>query len=659
MRGAIFDARQVMRLNHSENRKMLGPLPWSPRFPLENVNERVALTGVGSPLPTVSQATMSRPLGTAYMGSFDRFNYNSRPSEGGLTELLPYRNVRGNISLYLYPSRAATVTIGVRGYFDETVLWSEVVNIPAGAWTRVSASGPNLLDGMIQPFADVVPQVGAALPTDFVYGTASQVTAGLELLDFIDHDIPGEWLDVERFSLSGSIPTDQLGQVEPNGGIGDAVRHEVSPWDDDTISYTNFVPDPRATSTARWSRFGDVGYTETAISGAVDGPILPDGTMAATYMRYTVTSVGTGNGMFGTDNFLTPNEIPAGESIAIAIYVRSSVAVASVSVRKDAYLDGAAAGSAQAIPSTPIAANVWERRSGIIVNNATFDEVRIQAQFPIGSRVVGQVIDVVCAMMVPRTAVVPDHFDGATVDTVGVLNEWLGTTNNSPSRQRTLSEATTPDRITNLVTDPRATSSGRWTVGFGGGGDGTKTMVTGATDGPILPDGTMATSYVRATWTVQNTSTPAFASFNFDPAAYPAVKPGDMVSVMIYGRATEPSGLARASLYWSDGTASAEVLGATENITANTWRRWTLGGYVLPAGAVQLRAVRYRLSRVMPVGSTLDATCALVVVGRSTAPEFFDGNSISDELESDWEGSTNASRSSGVRVADIYPWSVR
>lgn len=660
MRGVIFDARQRLRLNYSENRKMLGPLPWLPRDDAENANERVSLSGIGSPLPTVSQATISRPVGTIYMGSFDRFNYAAQLDSGGLTTLLPERIIEGNISLYLHPSRAATVTIGVRGYLDETVLWSQVVNIPAGVWTRVSASGLNELDGFVQPFADVIPQVGAALPTDFVYATASQVTAGDVLYDFIDHDITDEWLDVERLSLDPVVvPSDQLGLVEPSGGIGSAVRHEVAPWDDNTISYTNFIPDPRATDAAQWLRSGDAGVTETAISGAVDGPLLPDGTMATTYMRYTITSVGTGNALFGTANHSMPSDVPAGESIAIAIYVRSSVAAASISVRKDGYLDGVATGSAQGSPSSPIAANVWERRSGIIVNNATLDEVYVQAQFPVGSRVVGQVIEVVCAMMVRMTAVVPNHFDGATRDTVGVLNEWTGAVNGSPSRQRIASAATVPLQMTNLVTDPRATSAARWVGVFGTDGTGTETMVTGAVDGPELPDGTTATTYVRYTWTTANTASPVAASFNYDSAAYPAVRGGDIVSVAIYARTSEPTGLARASFHWNDGTISTEVLGPAENVVGNSWRVWKIDASALPATALELRTVRFRFSRLMPIGSTIDATCALTVVGPAAAPDHFDGASTDDEWSSEWLGAANASQSMTTRVADIYPWSVR
>lgn len=203
-----------------------------------------------------------------------------------------------------------------------------------------------------------------------------------------------------------------------------------------TVVETNVVNDPRATQAARWAALGGVVATEAMITGAGDGPLLPDGTQATTYARYTITSTVAGNALFGYDmgSAMLP-VVPAGTSIGMAIYVRSSLAAASISVRKDGLLNGAGAGSAQGGASSAIAANTWERRTGVIVNNADFNQIRVTAQFPAGSQTVGQVIEVTCAFFVINTGVVSDHFDGDTLDSVSFVYRWDSAPNNSVSQK--------------------------------------------------------------------------------------------------------------------------------------------------------------------------------------------------------------------------------
>lgn len=192
---------------------------------------------------------------------------------------------------------------------------------------------------------------------------------------------------------------------------------------------TNDVTDPRAVTASRWAALGGVVANETMVTNASDGPVLPDGTQVTTYARYTVVTPSSGNATIGYDmgSPLLP-VVPAGKSVAIAIYVRSSVAVASIAVRKDAHLDGTPSGSAQATPSSSLPANTWQRRAGVIVNNADFNQVRITSQFPSGSQSAGQVIDVTCALEVVDATTVPPHYDG---DTLGA--RWLGAPNASRS----------------------------------------------------------------------------------------------------------------------------------------------------------------------------------------------------------------------------------
>ncbi|MDR7385201.1 hypothetical protein [Promicromonospora iranensis] len=203
-------------------------------------------------------------------------------------------------------------------------------------------------------------------------------------------------------------------------------------WVDLGITTRNCVPDPRATTGAFWMRATGGAATETMVTGATDGPVLPDGTRVTTYARYVIESVSTGNVTFGTANFTVPLVL-SGKSVALAIYVRSSAAVPSISVRKDSYLDGVAAGGAQGALSSSLAANAWERRSGVVTNHADFNEIRVAAQFPAGSQSVGQVIDVTCALVSIDQAAVPDHFDGDSPSTTYVGNRWVGTPNASVS----------------------------------------------------------------------------------------------------------------------------------------------------------------------------------------------------------------------------------
>lgn len=203
-----------------------------------------------------------------------------------------------------------------------------------------------------------------------------------------------------------------------------------------TVVEENVVHDPRATQAALWSTFGGVVATEAMITGAGDGPLLPDGTQATTYARYTITSTVAGNANFGYDmgSAMLP-VIPSGTSMAIAIYVRSSLAVANVSVRKDGLIHGALSGAAQVGGTAAIAAATWERRSTVIVNNADLNRIRIQAQFPAGSQSIGQIIEVTCALVTIDTAVVPDHFDGDTLDSVSFVYRWDGEEDNSVSQK--------------------------------------------------------------------------------------------------------------------------------------------------------------------------------------------------------------------------------
>jgi hypothetical protein len=204
----------------------------------------------------------------------------------------------------------------------------------------------------------------------------------------------------------------------------------------------NMVIDPRATSGSLWNAsFGTGGAgTETAVTGALDGPLLPDGTMVTTYMRFTWTDAAeSGSAFLGASNELTypvSPTIPAGPLIAAAIYARPSVATAQMLARVNKGLNGANLADQNVGTLTTPPANVWTRLSGTAANPVAFNQagavamVANPAAFPVGGT-----LDVTCALVVPDTSTVPDHFDGDTPGTDTLVNAWAGAPNASVSNQ--------------------------------------------------------------------------------------------------------------------------------------------------------------------------------------------------------------------------------
>lgn len=231
MRGVIFDNRQVLRVNYATNRKMNGPLPWD-NVSGDSTNTRVLLAPLANPVPTAFYGTRSVPTGAVYMGTFEGINKTLIPNQGGPTQIVPDRVTDVNISLYVHANRAANVEVGIHdpdGEYGVPTPWFATVAIPANTWTRVDVDGPaNIGDDPLnlnggQCYALVTPSAGPALVTDIVHATAAQVTSGVTLYSFIDHDITDEWLDVERAA------PDQTGVITSIPNIGPAVRHEVDP----------------------------------------------------------------------------------------------------------------------------------------------------------------------------------------------------------------------------------------------------------------------------------------------------------------------------------------------------------------------------------------------------------------------------------------------
>lgn len=448
MRGALFDARQRLKLNYAANRKMDGPLPWlGTTNGADSTNTRAALT-VGQPVPTAFYGTYSVPTGATFMGTFDGINTFRIPNQGGDSQIVPDRVVDINISVYVYASRAANVEIGVHdpsGVYTSPTPWSSTVAVPALTWTRVSASGPaNIGDDPLnrnfgEVYAKVTPTAGAALGTDFVWATASQVTATTALEAFIDHNITDEWLDVER------ADPDQTGVITTRPNQGSAVDHQVAVWNDLGTSAStvpqvmqNVAADPRGTSTARWEgMFGTGGAgTETAITGATDGPTLPDGEEITTYVRFTVTTGNAGgNPGFGTSN--QPADLPVlptGTSLAFAVYIRPSVAVPSHRVHTSQNVAGGGDGpNVNSALLGSLTANVWTRTGAVLVLTADTYRPTLVVDFMSQNLAVGVTVDTTLALIERFATSVEPHFDGAMRDSSEFAYDWSGTVNASTS----------------------------------------------------------------------------------------------------------------------------------------------------------------------------------------------------------------------------------
>ncbi|MEV0890316.1 hypothetical protein [Promicromonospora sp. NPDC050262] len=203
----------------------------------------------------------------------------------------------------------------------------------------------------------------------------------------------------------------------------------------------NIVLDPRATAAGSWvGTFGTGGAgTETMVTGAVDGPLLPDGTRPTTYARYTFTTGNTSGSPVGGYSVIdpppTPGPFAVGLAFGAALYARPSVAVASAFPYVSQQVAGGDAANVN-LASASLLANVWTRIGGVgafTVEAQTVNAIGVvlaNKNMPTGGT-----LDVVAAMVDPGATTLRDHFDGATLDSASLTNEWSGPANNSVSYQ--------------------------------------------------------------------------------------------------------------------------------------------------------------------------------------------------------------------------------
>lgn len=209
------------------------------------------------------------------------------------------------------------------------------------------------------------------------------------------------------------------------------------------------------------------------------------------------------------------------------------------------------------------------------------------------------------------------------------------------------------EAITNLATDPRATSlsSGVGTIGWqtsrwagGSPAAASYTFVTGASDGPIG-----ISTYLRKTWTVAPAAMSNAGDTGFDnKASYYTVTPGDTFVISCYVRPSVPRNFA-IGVYQQ--TSASDTLprssGPTTFGAANQWTRISYT-YSVPSEVGKIGIVCDSNTNTTNgavnwlVGSTLDGTGLMVTRG-STAYNYADGYSASWA----WSGTPNNSISTG------------
>lgn len=188
---------------------------------------------------------------------------------------------------------------------------------------------------------------------------------------------------------------------------------------------------------------------------------------------------------------------------------------------------------------------------------------------------------------------------------------------------------------------------------FGTGGTGTTTNITGAADGPTLPDGSKLTQYRRKTWTTAPTAAAA-VGWQWHIAAGTsavAVTPGKTYTVSIYWRASFSAAVTvhrfQAQFWDAAGATVTIITGPALAVPASgTWQRasWT---FTVPAGAAYAGPVHYLDAppASVPVGATVDATGPLAEATDQLL-DYLDGAySPTVGLAAAWTGAANESAS--------------
>jgi len=193
------------------------------------------------------------------------------------------------------------------------------------------------------------------------------------------------------------------------------------------VVYTNLVRSPRGTNAALWSAggLGTGAATESVVTGASDGPVMPDGTQITSYIRYTITTATSTAGTYLLTNNPTAYMKPfaAGTGVATSFYMRVSQ-TSTWYPRRWTYLASAAASSQQG-PPVEVQANTWTRLEHHDYLAADADYFRIS---PIASTALpaGLVIEITAVLCVADVDLMLPFFDGSSPNTALVTHAWAG-----------------------------------------------------------------------------------------------------------------------------------------------------------------------------------------------------------------------------------------
>lgn len=474
-----------------------------------------------------------------------------------------------------------------------------------------------------------------------------------------------------------------------------------------TPNRVNLVTDPRAADTARWVGTGGTGgvVTETAVTGAGDGPVIAGNPAVTTYMRYTFTTGNSGGTPTFGYSYLNPNpqfgQFAAGTPFAAAIYVRPSVAVPNAFTYISQQINGADGANVN-LPSAALPANVWTRIGGTGTFSALSDTINSHGvAFNTFNVPTGGTVDVVAAMVTPNVGVLGSYFDGVTTDTGTFLYAWVGGFAGAESVEVPVAAAaaeaanwtTTSGTITGTGTsvdfawdagDPlkvacrpitglipgeqyqlrfRPEAFGNYYVSMGDDcAERYKNLMfnprmvglTMSLNGSIsvdtypqtgAPDGR---SYFSRMVVTANTTSPMSMSLSEAGVAGIPVTPDTIYTISWYAQKLGPLGgqASRVDWNWYD---SAGVVITTNNGASNsanaTWQRFNQVITSPPTAAYARINVVWTGTAV--AGQTLNLAQTMFNVG-STAPGYIDG----DSLDSRWVGAANASASMVQRNVD-------
>lgn len=196
----------------------------------------------------------------------------------------------------------------------------------------------------------------------------------------------------------------------------------------------------------------------------------------------------------------------------------------------------------------------------------------------------------------------------------------------------------------------------RW---FGSGAAGT---ITPLVAGPVtLPDGTVAPSFFRKTWTMSGGST-SDVGFSLYNAQRVSVTAGTAYTIQLHWRRSWGGALDVCSwrlMFFNAVSGGAQVgstvMGPTITPPAvNTWQQDSIT-FTPPAGTTHFEPVFYirALDGRIPVGGTLDATAACAEAWPALRRPFWGDYSPDLALFSRWLGPVNAS-ASGLMTPEIH-----